>query len=140
MSLSHLQVNHAECSGICNLIEFCIRTEMDKMNFPWSTPSLTHKISACNSLFWSCLPFCLWQGQLPSMSSWMWNSWLIIRGNTDSHLNIHLSCSCTQYLIHHWKADIVFGTDALSVWHNLRDIQGMFCYSVKSYSTSVINN
>lgn len=140
VSLSNLQVNHTEHWRICDQEEFCIRMELDKMTFPWSTPSLTSTISACNSSFWSCLPFCPWQGQLPSISSWTWNSWLFIRRNQDSHLNIHLACSYTRHLIHHWKVDVVFDSDALSIWHHLRDIQGMFCYYVKDYSTSVINN
>lgn len=142
--LGHLQVNHTERWGIWDQEEFCVRTELDKMTFPWSTPLLANTISAYNSLFWSCLLFCSWQGQFPSISSWTWNSWLFIqiafRGNRDSHLNIHLSCSYTRHLIHHREADIVFDSDALSIWHNLRDIQGMFCYWVKDYSTSIINN
>lgn len=105
--LLHLQVNHTKHWAIRDQGELYIRTELDKMTFPWPTSSQTSTISACNSLFWSCLPFCPRQGQLPSISSWTWNSRPFIQiafgGNKDTYLNIHLSRSYAGHSIHHCK-------------------------------------
>lgn len=121
--LVYLQARHMKHREIHEPEEFCFRTELDKMTFHRSTPSLTSTISACNSLFWSCLPFCPHQGQLPSVSSWTWNSWLFIQRafgrNKHSHLNIHLPCSYTRHPIHCCKFDTLFDSDALSIWYNL---------------------
>lgn len=142
--LLHLQVNHTKHWAIRDQGELYIRTELDKMTFPWPTSSQTSTISACNSLFWSCLPFCPRQGQLPSISSWTWNSRPFIQiafgGNKDTYLNIHLSCSYAGHSIHHCEAGTRCDSDALSVCHNPGAVQGMFCYQVKGSSTPAINN